>query len=233
MDHIITQEKYGPQLSYDLKNYLSNLSSETLTSYLIGGITAGEIKLTLSGLTGKSMKDKDFILLPLPNTLFTRDILTIIYNNVSINSMSQAARKLETMYAKAILLFNPLFQKISTSTIYDGDKICMPSIEGGDIMIISPTCILIGVSQRTTPQAIEILTTTLFEQADKSAVNIIAINLPKTRATMHLDTVMTMVDHATFCVFPEVINEHTPCWKVTWNNKTKNLSYVMIQESQS
>ena len=147
LDHIITQEKYGPQLAYDLKNYLSNLSSETLTSYLIGGITAGEIKLILSGLTGKSMKDKDFILLPLPNTLFTRDILTIIYNNVSINSMSQAARKLETMYAKAILLFNPLFQKISTSTIYDGDKICMPSIEGGDIMIISPTCIVIGIGQ--------------------------------------------------------------------------------------
>jgi len=229
LDHIITQANYGPRFSFDLRNYLSDLSSESLTSYLIGGITAKEIRLALSGLTGQSMQDDDFVLSPLPNMLFTRDIFTIIYNNVSINSMSQAARKRESLYAKAILLFSPLFKGSNLLTIYEGNEISMPFIEGGDIMVISSNCILIGLGQRTTPQAIEILATRIFEQANKNEIKIIAIQLPKTRATMHLDTVMTMVDHATFCIYPEVINANTKCWEITRNNETKNLNVLTLQ----
>lgn len=229
LDRIITTENYGPRFSIDLRNYLSDLSSDSLTSYLIGGITAKEIKLALSGLTGISMQDNDFVLLPSPNILFTRDIFTVIYNNVSINSMSKAARKRETLYAKAILIFSPLFQENKVPTIYEGDKIGMPTIEGGDIMVISPTCLLIGLSQRSTPQAIEMLATRLFEQVNKHEVKIIAIKLPKARATMHLDTVMTMAGYATFCVYPEVINVNTPSWEVTWNNKTQSLNVLPIQ----
>lgn len=229
LDQIITEENYGSRFSIDLRNYLSGLSSESLTSHLIGGITAKEIKLALSGLIGVSMEDDDFVLLPSPNMLFTRDIFTIIYDKVSINSMAQTVRKHEPLYAKAILLFSPLFQENKVPTIYEGDKIGMPSIEGGDIMVISPTCLLIGLSQRTTPQAVELLATRLFEQINKNEVKIIAIKLPKARATMHLDTVMTMVGHATFCVYPRIINVTTPCWEVTWNNKTKNLNIFPIQ----
>jgi arginine deiminase len=212
LDRIITTFDYGPILQPILKGYLYHLDKNQLASYLIGGIKAKELKLSSVSLKSLTLKNDDFLLLPLPNFLFTRDSSTWIFNHLSLNAMASSVRQRETLIIELIYT-QALFPKEKISFIYNGAEKRLPPLEGGDIMVISPSCILIGLSQRTAPQAIEIFANNLFSFYPQC--EIFVIELPNLRSTLHLDTVLTMVDEGTFCGFLEALAEPKRFWKLT------------------
>jgi arginine deiminase len=138
----------------------------------------------------------DMLLPPLPNHLFTRDTSAWIYDGVSINSMRKRARMRETIHYEAIYRWHPLFADASFNLWGEGMASGQATTEGGDILVLGRGAVLVGMSERTTPQGVERLARKLF-RAD-SATKIVALAMPKKRAFMHLDTVMTMVDDHTF-----------------------------------
>jgi arginine deiminase len=190
---------FGASFARQLTDFLSMQSEEILADYLLGGLTLEEMRAKPLGLLTMTLSPHDFVLPPLPNHLFTRDSSCWIGKGVSINSMCFVARHGEALNMAAIYRFHPMFEEASFQQWSPGsdDSSELPSIEGGDVLVISEDCVLIGLSQRTTPGAIEYLARQLFSAKDKR--QIIAVEIPKTRASMHLDTLLTMVNHDTFC----------------------------------
>ena len=183
-----------------LSEYLKTLSEKALSEYLIGGLTYKDLGEHSLGLLSRVSEPNDFILPPLPNQLFTRDSSCWIGQGVSINQMHYRERRDEITIMATIYKYHPMFKNENFGCWYDGSDIedPLPSIEGGDILVLSKDCLLIAISERTTPQAIEILAKRLFKK--QVIKKIIAVEIPKRRASMHLDTVLTMVDHDAFCI---------------------------------
>ncbi|MEV1241195.1 arginine deiminase [Nonomuraea sp. NPDC050022] len=206
LDGILDERFMGPLAVDDIRNTLDSMDSKTLQMYLTGGITKRE--MVEAGCDPKSMSyhaagDDDFILPPLPNHLFTRDTSCWVYDGVSINAMKKKARMRETVNMEAVYEFHPTFadgfgrpQKGGYNVWLPGQSVAPATLEGGDVLILGRGVVLIGMSERTQPQAIEMLAQRLFQAG--SARKIIALNMPKARAFMHLDTVMTMVDVGVF-----------------------------------
>jgi arginine deiminase len=142
------------------------------------------------------------VLPPLPNHLFQRDNSCWIYGGVSVNPMAKPARQRETLHSRAIYRYHPMFAGAQFARYYgDDDASHLPaSIEGGDVHVVGDGAVLIGMGERTTPMAVELLATALFRTGQ--ARTVIAAELPASRAMMHLDTVLTMVDRATFVRYP-------------------------------
>jgi len=138
----------------------------------------------------------DLFLPPLPNHLFTRDTSAWIYGGVSINSMRMKARRRETIHYEAIYRWHPLFADADFQVWSEGTLNGPATAEGGDMLVLGRGAVLIGMSERTTPQGVERLAQKLF--ADGKTTKIVALSLPQKRAFMHLDTVMTMVNEDTF-----------------------------------
>ncbi len=205
--HVIEQTLYasyhGAHVEELLSQYLNHLSAKELALDLIGGLTFADLGKHSLGLVSRLATPHDFVIPPLPNQLFTRDTSCWIGDGVSINSMSFSARRGETANVATIYKYHPLFREEAFKVWYDGSDVLqkLPSIEGGDVLVLSKDCLLIGLSQRTKAQAVEILAQNLFRH---NAINqVIAVEIPKRRASMHLDTIMTMLDHDTFCTaFP-------------------------------
>lgn len=204
INNMLLHSYHGSMVENVLKQFLSRLTSEELASYVIGGLTIEDAGYHPMGLATRVAQPNDFILPPLPNHLFTRDTSCWIANGVSINAMAFAARQGETTNIATIYQYHPMFQQRELPIWFNASHLTrrMPSIEGGDVLVISADCLLIGVGQRTTPQAIELLAKELFKH--NVLTKIIAVELPRARASMHLDTVLTMLDYETFCVaFPD------------------------------
>src|SRR3989338_4271247 len=199
-----------------LMDYLNALNSKTLANFLLSGLTWKETKLTSKNLTSQPLNENNFVLPPLPNQLFTRDTSCWIGQDVSINHMHWPVRRGETLNVAAIYKFHPMFTQSKFDVIYDGSntETPLPVIEGGDVLVITKDCLAIGFGERTTPQAIELLAKSLFKTGNKK--KIIAIEIPKPHASMHLDTVMTMVDHHTFCIAVPV--EGIRAWTIMPDN---------------
>ena len=204
----------GTCLADEVKDFLNHQSADAIVDYLLGGITNQDLTGIPDSLTQQLKSPTDFILPPLPNHLFTRDTSCWIYNGVSVNPMSKPARKRETANLRAIYNFHPLFAQSDFHFWYGNNDRYYENatIEGGDVMVIGKGIVLIGLSERSTPQGVELLASALFEKG--SATQVIAIKLPKARSTMHLDTVMTMLDLDCFTVYPPVV-EHMVCWSLT------------------
>jgi arginine deiminase len=206
LDGILDERFLGPLAVDDIRNTLDAMDSKTLQTYLTGGITKRE--MVELGCDPKSMSyhatgDDGFVLPPLPNHLFTRDTSCWVYDGVSINAMKKKARMRETVNMEAVYEFHPIFaegfdrpQKGGYHVWLPGQSIAPATLEGGDVLVIGRGVVLIGMSERTQPQAIEMLAQRLFQAG--SARKIVALDMPKARAFMHLDTVMTMVDSGTF-----------------------------------
>ncbi len=197
---VITDHTHGPTLVRPLREALDAMDPETLARYLIGGLTKSELDAGVHSMRLASLDDDDFVLAPLPNHLFTRDTSCWIYGGVSINPMAKLARRRETVHATAVYRFHPLFTLDRTPTWMYGNDDQPASVEGGDVHVLGHGTVLVGMSERTTPQAIELLAQRLF--AAGAAHTVIAVELPRGRAFMHLDTVMTMVDRDTFTIYP-------------------------------
>jgi len=156
----------------------------------------------------------DFVLAPLPNHLFQRDNACWIYGGVTINPMAKPARQRESVHTRAIYQHHPLFKGGDFVTYYGGDdRVLQPAtLEGGDVHVIGHGAVLIGMGERTTPMAVETLAHALFEAGQ--ATTVVAIELPHSHAFMHLDTVMSMVDVATFVLYP-YFDRHLRSWTIT------------------
>jgi len=199
LDRIFDERVYGPIVLDPVRAAVASLDPQTLTETLIGGLTKREVLQWIDeppSLFFRAMDDDSFLLSPLTNTLFTRDTSCWLYDGLAINAMRKNARMLESLHYEAIYRWHPLFANRQFPKWSAGTSGGAATMEGGDVLVIGNGAVLIGMSERTTPQAVERLALRLF--AAGSARCIVAVLLPQRRAFMHLDTVMTMVDGETF-----------------------------------
>ncbi|WP_101790328.1 arginine deiminase [Nonomuraea indica] len=201
LDRVVTEPAFGPTLAPPLRLELEAMPADVLTRHLIGGLTKRELGLAADSLCLAGLGDDDFILPPLPNHLFTRDASAWIYGGVSLHPMAKPARRRETTHVAAVYAFHPLFAG-QAPLWFPAEAEQPASIEGGDIHVVGDGTVLVGMSERTTPQAIELLARRLFEA--EAADRVVVAALPRKRAFMHLDTVMTMVERGVFVVYPEL-----------------------------
>ena len=215
LDHVLSANDLGNDLWRATREFLSAADPVTAATHLIGGLTLAELpKGTTSGLRGQVIGDGGFVLPPLPNHMFTRDTTCWIYGGVSINPMAKPARMRETAHLEAIYTFHPLFASENFERWYGGVDAAhgTATIEGGDVLVIGNGAVMIGMGERTSPQAVEALARRLF--AANAASTVIAVALPAQRAYMHLDTVMTMVRPDCFVAYPGVLDQ-VRAWTLT------------------
>lgn len=190
---------YGPMALDSLHAAFGAMSDDELTTFLIGGMTKRELLERVPeplSLVVQALGLDDLLLSPLPNHLFTRDTSAWIFDGVSVNAMRKRARMRETIHYEAIYRWHPHFADESFRVWAEGSVNGPATTEGGDILVLGRGAVLVGMSERTTPQGVERLARRLFDAG--SATKVVALSMPKQRAFMHLDTVMTMVDEDTF-----------------------------------
>ncbi len=190
----------GPRLGRAVSAWLGEVPAEELAQRLIGGVTYAELPFASDSLVAQVARRDGFVLPPLPNHLFTRDTSAWIFGGVTVHSMAKPARRREALHLAAIYRHHPLFR--AEHEVWS-DGLGRPArLEGGDILVIGNGCVLIGMGERSTPAGVELLAHRLFEAG--AARQVIAVVLPARRSSMHLDTVMTMVDRDAFTVYPEL-----------------------------
>lgn len=188
-------------LRFMLLQYLSSLDSTELVDTLIAGVRKKDVPDVIHGRLQDFSSDKyQFYLDPMPNLYFTRDIGAAIGSGLTINKMKTEARKRETLILKCVYDNHPLFKDVCAPIWYSRE---MPhSLEGGDELVLNNETICIGCSERTSPEAIEIVAKNIFQGGQFKRV--IVFDIPKCRAYMHLDTVFTMVDYDKFTIHPGI-----------------------------
>jgi arginine deiminase len=208
LDRRITDNIVGPGVARDIRDWLDEMPAEKLAEHLIGGIAISDLPETrLKKFMVDAVGETDFLLPPIPNTLFQRDPSCWIYDGVTCNPMYWPARQPETLLQRAIYKFNPQFVGGKFS-IWWGDSdeyFASASVEGGDVMPIGKGAVLIGMGERTTRQAVAQVAQALFSHG--AATRVIACQMPKSRAAMHLDTVFTFLDRDAVTLFREVVDQ--------------------------
>ncbi|MEM9904818.1 MAG: arginine deiminase [Cyanobacteria bacterium P01_D01_bin.44] len=206
LDRKITPNEVGVTGLAELRGWLNEMPSEPLAEYLIGGLSAQEIPFAPYNTLGQFVDAQMMIVPPLPNMLFTRDTSCWIFNGVTLNPLHYSARRHETLLVTAIYKFHPLFKQADFQTWWGDPDVNHGSatVEGGDVMPLSNGVVLIGMGQRTTPQAIGQIAQALFQH--NAAQHIIVAQLPKHRAVMHLDTVFSFCDRDLATIYPDVVN---------------------------
>lgn len=197
---------FSPNVDYreELYRYLLSISDDReLILKSMAGVSFQELgaspKFSLPTMLNRQ---NNFVLEPMPNLYFTRDPFESIGEGVAINRMFSVTRCQETIFSRYIFRYHPEFAgKIRLYA--NGSE--HYSLEGGDVLNLSPEVIAIGISQRTTPEAIENITKQLFADEQATIKTVLAMEIPCMRATMHLDTVLTQVDHDKFVVFPDML----------------------------
>ena len=192
-------------LQEPLRAWLDDLPPTTLTDFLIGGILKAELPFEVPSLLAHCLAPNDFLIAPLPNTLFTRDSSCWVYDGVLLSALYWPARRQESLLISAIYRFHPLFRE--NLQVWWGDPEAehgMTTLEGGDVMPLGNGLVLIGMGERTSPQAVSQIANALFTRG--VAKNIIAAQLPKSRSAMHLDTVFTFCDIDLVTIFPEAVH---------------------------
>ncbi len=216
LDRRVSAAEHGC-LADELRAALDEMDGRTLAESLIGGMTLEESPVRGirqgGGLVTAALDSDHFLLPPLPNHLFTRDPSVWIGGGVAVSSMAHPARVRETLNLEAIYRFHPAFAGDGVTHWFgDGGVAGLEcTLEGGDVFVLDHRTVMVGLSQRTTPQAVEHLAASLFEAGEVARV--LAVSVPKVRAYMHLDTVLTMIDHDAFCIFPGV-EEQLRVWSI-------------------
>jgi len=216
LDRICSAEQVGPTLAVPLRRFADEADAETLAELLVGGVTRSDLSpMRARSLRWQTLGLDDFVLPPLPNTLFQRDNSAWVYGGVTINPMAKAARQRESLHSRAVYRFHPMFVEASFPVYYGGDDASHQpaTLEGGDIHVLGRGAVLIGMGERTTPMGVEILARELFRS--HQATTIIAVQLPKSHAFMHLDTVLTMIDVDTFVRYPYLDPASMRAWVIT------------------
>jgi arginine deiminase len=216
LDRICTPELVGPTLAGPLRKLANDADPATLAELLVGGVTRSDLSpLRVRSLRWQTLDLDDFVLTPLPNTLFQRDNSAWVYGGVTINPMAKAARQRESLHSRAVYRYHPFFAGAAFPIYYGDDDISHQpaTLEGGDIHVLGRGAVLIGMGERSTPMGVEILARELFRTSQ--ATTVIAVQLPKSHAFMHLDTVLTMIDVDTFVRYPYLDADSLQPWVIT------------------
>ena len=206
LDRRLDAGSIGEDLIGEMRGWLGEMPAIELGRFLIGGIARAELPFAPMGLTGRTMEPHDFVLPPLPNQLFTRDSSCWICGGVTISPMYWPARRPEAVNLAAVYKFHPRFAQESFETWW-GDVDATPGIatlEGGDVMPLANGIVLIGMAERTTPQAVFALAARLFSKG--AAERVIAALMPRDRSFMHLDTIFTFCDRDLVTFYPPVVD---------------------------
>jgi len=190
-----------------LYTFLSSLSVEEMIHKMIEGIRTNEVVIGKKVSIMDMLEDEyPFYTDPLPNILFQRDPFASIGCGVAICKMSMQARQRETLFSEYILTYHPRFYQKEVPFYYN--RLNRYRLEGGDILVLNKHIVAIGISSRTDPRGIEHLAEDLFAE-DNEFKTILAFNIPKSRAFMHLDTVFTQIDYGMFTIHPGIEKELT------------------------
>jgi arginine deiminase len=204
-DHILSERQVGITASARGREWVEASDPAQVADFLIGGITKAEVERNI-GLVWESADPTSMLLPPLPNFLFQRDPSCWIYDGVTLNPMTKPARQPETMIVEAIYRFHPMFaaERIPIWLGGSDEDWGRCHVEGGDVQPIGNGVVMIGMGERTTPQAVLWIARSLFRAG--SATTVLGVHLPKSRSYMHLDTVITMCDRDLVTLFPFVID---------------------------
>jgi len=201
----------GDTLRRYLFRALSDCSPEELTRALSEGIRNDEVRGG-QGLVTSLLAHDDFLLAPLPNLLFTRDSSAWVKDHVAITSLAMPARERETQLTEIVYTHHPRFA--GTPTVHGWHR---EHVEGGDVLLLAPGVVAVGVGERTTPAGAERLARQLFRAG--LVDTLLAVPIAQERATMHLDTVCTMVDVDTVLMYPNIA-DHLRAYAVTVADRT-------------
>ncbi|RCK68430.1 arginine deiminase [Desertihabitans brevis] len=188
--------RLGPQLRRWLREHLSSLAAEDLAEVLVAGLRNDETGGQRTLVTALMAED-DFVIDPLPNLLFTRDSSVWVGDRPVVTSLAMPARKRETQLTGLVYAFHPRFAGVEP--LYGWDR---EHVEGGDVLALAEGVLAVGVGERTTPAGLERLAGTVF--AAGLARTIVAVPVDQQRATMHLDTICTMVDTDAVLMYPNI-----------------------------
>jgi len=203
-DHILSERQVGIGASGRAREWIGEASATQVADFLIGGITRSDVEQDV-GLVWESADPTAMLLPPLPNFLFQRDPSCWIFDGVTINPMTKPARVPESMIIETIYKFHPMFTSEQFHIWLGGAEEHWGNchVEGGDVQPIGNGTVMIGMGERTSPQAVLVIARELFRAG--SAEQVLAVHLPKSRSYMHLDTVITMCDRDLVTLFPQVV----------------------------
>src|SRR5215471_4852576 len=225
--HILSELEVGISAAPRAREWAGTADAATVAEFLIGGITKADVRQDM-GLIWESADPTSMLLPPLPNLLFQRDPSCWIFNGVTLNPMTKPARKPETMIMEAVYRFHPMFaaEEFPIWLGGVGRDWGRAHVEGGDVQPIGNGTVMIGMGERTTPQAVLWIARSLFRA--EAAKQVLAVHLPKSRSYMHLDTVITMCDRDLVTLFPQVVYGAR-----TWALKPGDTAEdVLIEEQQ-
>ncbi len=186
----VDSRRLGVPLAQELSGYLRTLAPADLAHILVAGMTFAELPSRAGSdvsLVRRMHHGGDFVIDPLPNLMFTRDSSFWIGPRFAITSLALPARLRETSLTDLVYAHHPRF--LGVRRAYESHT---APVEGGDVLLLAPGVVAVGVGERTTPAGAEALARSLFD--DDLAHTVLAVPIPEERATMHLDTVCTMVD---------------------------------------
>ena len=196
-----------PRLRDTVAEHLSVMPDREMVQTMMAGIRRQDLRAAggrLGDYLAAAGDGYPFAVDPMPNLYFTRDPFATIGTGVSIHKMHTPTRNRETLFGKFIFEHDPAYR--NTPRWYDRGE--TTSLEGGDILILSPSVLAVGISQRTQEDSIDQLAETVLSQS-KTFRKVLAFNIPKSRSFMHLDTVFTMVDRDKFTVHPNILSQIT------------------------
>jgi arginine deiminase len=201
IEAVLADPRHGDTLRHILRSYLQGMHPDDLALALTAGLAHEELQ-TGRGLPYALMDRHDFVVDPLPNLLFTRDSSVWVRDRVAVTSLAMPARRRETTLTRAIYTHHPRFA--GAPHVYEPG---LEHLEGGDVLLLAPGVIAVGTGERTTPAGVERLARNVF--AADLAHTVLAVPIAQERATMHLDTVCTMVDLDAVVMYPKVADELT------------------------
>ena len=194
----------GHRIRDILRDYFSSMDAHTLVDTMMAGIRKSDVRGFETGKLSdyRSFRSDDypFLVDPMPNLYFTRDPFAVIGTGVSLHRMHTETRHRETVFGKIIFEHHPLYR--NAPKWYDRGE--TSSIEGGDVLVLRPEVLAVGISQRTQEDSIDKFAHTVLS-ISKTFRKVLAFDIPKTRSFMHLDTVFTMVDRDKFTVHPNIL----------------------------
>jgi arginine deiminase len=214
-DATLTDVRFGVSLRTAVAAHIDDLDAPALADVLIAGLAHAELHGG-KGLVHALWDPRDFVIDPLPNLLFTRDSSVWIGSQVAVTSLASRARGRETTLTHAIYRFHPRFA--GTTLIYSPG---LEHLEGGDVLLLAPGVVAVGVGERTRPAGAERLARRCFSHG--LAHTVLVVPIAQERATMHLDTVCTMVDVDAVVMYPNIADSLS-AWTVTSNGSPDDLT---------
>jgi arginine deiminase len=230
LDKLLALDAHDEVLKDALKNTVMDMTPDEVAETLVCGMTKSELAIRsghIGSLAFRAASDSAFFFRPLPNLYFQRDPCSFVGNGVILSAMRFLARCREPLYAGYIFKNHPAFRNVRIIFGDEENDDYPNAIEGGDILVLNDSCVAIGISQRSEPGTVQTIGSRLASRIGIKKV--LAVDIPKRRAYMHLDTVFTMVDVGAFILYPGIHRE-IRAWELDYGEDGRLLA---INESSS